>query len=51
MLKRCMFLEKDVSGRAMIGSNLNLALLTMLIHAADNPSGKETDVDYKNVVL
>jgi hypothetical protein len=46
-----MFLEKDDAGRAVFGSILNLVLLNMLIHAADNPSDKWMDVDYKNIVL
>jgi hypothetical protein len=50
-LKKCMFLKKDNGRRAMFGSILNDALLNILIHVADDPFDKETDVDYKNVVL
>ncbi len=35
---------------AVFGSILNLALWNMLIHVADNPSDKTTDVDYEKVV-
>jgi hypothetical protein len=45
VLKKGMFLEKDVRRRAVIDSLLNHVLSHMLIHMADYPFGKETDVD------
>jgi hypothetical protein len=45
-----MLFDKGDSGGAAFGSILNLALWNMLIHAAEDPLTKATDVDYKNVV-
>jgi hypothetical protein len=50
-LKKHMFHKEDDGRRAMFCSILNLTLLNMLIHATEGPNGKETDVDYKNLVL
>jgi hypothetical protein len=50
-LKKYMFLEKDDGGRDVIERFLNHALLNMLILATHNPFDKETNVDYKDVVL
>jgi hypothetical protein len=50
-LKKYTFFEKDDGGRAVFESFLNHALLNMLILGTHNPFDKETNVDYKDVVL
>jgi hypothetical protein len=46
-----MFLKKDDKGRAMFGSFLNHVSFSMLVHAVDDPFGKEMGVDYRDIVL